>query len=92
MITTILAELTIDSVGHEGHGPLVAVLVCGAAHTGRLHNDVIDDAPGHQEVGEQDEGEDGPGRGHRDPGWLLDFQIGNCENIKNGAKNEFHDL
>ena len=32
----------------------------------RLHDDVIDDSTGDQEVGGQDEGEDGPGRGHLD--------------------------
>ena len=70
----------------------MAVLVCGAAHAGRLHDNVVYDSPGDQEVGEQDEREDGPGRGHRYPGRLLDFQIRNCENIKYGAENEFDDL
>ena len=79
--------LTVDSVRHEGHWPLVAVLVRGAPHTRRLHYHVIDDASGDQEVGEQDESEDGPGGGGLHPRRLLDFQVRDSENIENWAEN-----
>merc|ERR1719229_876158 len=36
--------LSVDSVGHKGHGPLVAVLVRGAAHARGLHDHVVDDS------------------------------------------------
>ena len=48
-----IASLSVDAVLHEGDWPGVAPLVGGGAHRGRLHDDVVDDAPGHQEVGEQ---------------------------------------
>ena len=35
---------------------------------GGLHDDVVDDTPGDEEVGGEDEGEDGPGGGHLDGG------------------------
>ena len=49
----LVASLSVDPVLHEGDGPGVAPLVGGGSHGGRLHDDVVDDAPGHQEVGEQ---------------------------------------
>ena len=46
--------LAIDPVWHECHWPSVAMLISGASNTGWLHNDIIDNASCHHEVGQQD--------------------------------------
>ena len=54
--------------------------------------DAGDDAARHQEVGEQDEGEDSPGRRHLDPGRLLELQVGDCEDVEEGSQYDLHPL
>ena len=70
----------------------MAVLVGGAAHAGRLHYHIVDDSSRHQEVGQQHEGEDGPGRGHLDPGRLLDLQVGDREDVEERSQYHVHPL
>jgi len=45
--------LPVDPVLHESDWSGMPPLVGGRPHGGRLHDHVVDDAPGHQEVGEQ---------------------------------------
>jgi len=52
--------LAVDPVWHKGYGSCVPVLVCCGANAGRLDNDIVDDAASDEEIGCEDEGEDGP--------------------------------
>ena len=47
--------LPVDPIRHEGNGAVVTAVVRGGAYGGRLHDDVIDNPSGYEEVGEEDE-------------------------------------
>jgi len=67
--------LTVDAVRHEGDGLGMAVLIGGGPDTGRLHDDIVDDAARDEEVGEQDDGEHDHRRWLLQPRGLLQFQV-----------------
>ncbi len=77
--------LAVYSVLHEGHGAGVAVLIGGGPHRWRLDDDVVDDAAGHQEVGDENEEQHLVGRRLPDPCRPLQLQVGHGQDGENGA-------
>jgi len=84
--------LPVHPVGHEGHGPGVAMLVCGAAHARRLHDHIVNNSTCDHEVGEKYECKDGPWRGGLNPGGFLYFEIWHSQHTKNRSQDVCREL
>ena len=66
----------------------MCVCVCVTVHRSnrrRLHDDVIDNSPGDQEVGEEDEREDDHGGGDLHEARLLQFDVGHLQHREGDA-------
>ncbi len=66
------------------------MLVGGGPHGGRLHDDVVDESAGDEEVGEEHEAQHLVGGGLPDEGGSLQADLGRLQKGEGGTEQEVH--